>query len=48
MTEFPICPLCGHPVDTNTEAHITEPVWPGADFTIVKHHECPEEEPVNE
>jgi hypothetical protein len=39
MNEFPICPLCGQPVNTNAEAHITE-----ADGTV-KHHECPAPEP---
>jgi len=39
MTELPICPLCNRPVNTNTEAHITEP-----DGTV-KHHECPTEQP---
>ena len=32
---FPICPLCNQPVNTNTDAHITE-----TDGTV-KHHECP-------
>lgn len=43
-----ICPLCNKPVNVNTEAHITEPVWPGSDFKIIKHHECPKEEALNE
>ncbi|WP_161499863.1 hypothetical protein [Rhodoferax sp. TS-BS-61-7] len=39
MNEFPICPLCGQPVNTNTDAHVTE-----ADGVTVKHHECPQPE----
>jgi hypothetical protein len=42
MNEFPICPLCDQPVNTNNEAHITE-----ADGTI-KHHECPKVDQINE
>jgi hypothetical protein len=33
--DFPICPLCGQAVNTNTDAHITD-----ADGSV-KHHECP-------
>lgn len=38
MNDFPICPLCGQPVNTNTDAHITE------ENGTVKHHECPQPE----
>ena len=48
MDEFPICPVCQKPVDVNTEAHIKEPIWPGLSEYLVKHHECPIEEEVNE
>lgn len=34
--DMPICPLCGLPVNVNTEAHITE-----QDGTV-KHHQCPQ------
>jgi hypothetical protein len=48
MTELPICPVCGQPVDINTEAHITEPIWPNMSEYLIKHHECPTKEIINE
>lgn len=41
MNDFPICPICGQPVNTNQDAHITEPTGNG-DEVIVKHHVCPQ------
>ncbi|MDZ7920741.1 hypothetical protein [Rhodoferax sp.] len=43
MNDFPICPLCGQPVNTNTDAHVTEPTEAGG--VIIKHHQCPEPQP---
>lgn len=48
MGDFPICPLCEQPVDTNTDAFITEPVFPGITECIVKHHVCPTMKEENE
>lgn len=38
MKDFPICPLCKKPVNTNSEAHIIEKSGE------TRHHECPVEE----
>jgi len=48
MPEFPICPVCEQPVNIYTDAHIQEPLWPGQEIQIIRHHECPVKEEENE